>query len=380
MKWINILHLYQPPTQSKEIVDQVVKESYSKIISLLDQYPILRLTMNVAGSLLELLRKYGHENIITGLKRHVDRGVIELLGSAMYHPILPLLSASMIRRQIKLHDDISKECFGKACAPRGFYFPEMAYSRESAEVVKAAGFEWTTLDEIHSVEKIIWSQPYTIKNVGLGVIFRNSHFSKSFPPESIVAELGSITEEYVITCHDGEMYGHWHRDDRGFYEKAFSHPRIGFLTASEYVDQEDKNSDGKIDEKNELDIRDASWESQPDELAKNIPLGLWNDPNNDIHQLLESLKRKVLTAIDEHQDDPGFVTARHHSDRGVASCAWWWASERKLGPFSPITWNPTEIEKGARELETAYKSLQTVDPTEAKEIGEAFEHLFKRIW
>lgn len=372
MKWINILHLYQPPTQTREVVDLVVKESYSKIVDLLDLYPKLRLTINISGSLLELLRKYGHSAVIEGFKRHVDKGAVELMASAMYHPILPLLSASEIKRQIDLNMTISQECFGSGYAPKGFYFPEMAYSREAAQEVRNAGFEWTVLDEIHSAEKIDWDRGYDIKGVGLKAVFRDSRISRTFPPEAIVKELTTLSGRSIVTCHDGEMYGHWHKEDYGYYGKAFSDPNIVFLTASQYIDA--------LKNFKEIEVRDASWESSPEELKDNVTLALWNDPHNDIHQILESLKRQVLLAVESHQDDPGYEKARYHADRGVASCAWWWASERQLGPFSPITWNPTEIEKGAKELESAFLSLNSVGAEEKVLAKAKFEGLFKLIW
>ena len=372
MNWINILHLYQPPTQSKETLDLVTRESYRKIIELLDKYDRLKLTINISGSLLELLLKYGHEEIIAGFKKHAERGAIEFLGSAMYHPILPLLEAKEIKRQIELQIAISKKCFGGAYSPRGFYLPEMAYSRAAAEVIASAGFEWLILDEIHTEENIDLETHYSVKGLPLGVLFRNSKISKTFPPEYLVREIQNIKERYVITCHDGELYGHWHKEDHGYYEKAFTHPDIQMLCVSQYLAGLLKNE--------EIALRDASWESAPDELEQNIPHGLWNDPRNDIHQRLESLKRAVLVIVEGHQDDPGYEKARHHADRGVASCAWWWASERKLGPFSPLTWNPTEIEKGAKELYMAVKSLSSLNVKDIADIETRFNTLKKHIW
>lgn len=372
MNWVNILHLYQPPTQTKEIVDLVARESYQKIIDLLDQYPSLRLTVNVAGSLLVLLDSYGHQAVIAGLRRHAERGAIELMGSAMYHPILPLLPPTEITRQIELHNRTSREYFGSAYAPSGFYFPEMAYSGLSAKTVASMGFSWTVLDEIHTTEEIDPSVRYTIRGLPLGVLFRSSTFSKSFPPEKIVREYGQIRSAALVTCHDGELYGHWHKEDHGFYQKAFTDPRMTTLTASEYLKT--------LTEKREVAVRDASWESTPDELGQNIPLGLWNEPKNEIHQLLERFKHNVLACVEEHQSDPGYEKARHHADRGVASCAWWWASERKLGPFSPHTWNPTEVEKGATELFTAIDALQSIAPEKKAGLVADFTSLKAKIW
>ncbi len=371
MKWVNILHLYQPPTQTREIMDTVVRESYQKIISLLDNYSDLRLTLNISGSLLELLAKYGRSDVIAGFKKHAERGAVELMGSAMYHPILPLLPDREITRQIRLHDDISKKYFGGAYRPRGFYLPEMAYSQKTAEIVRKAGFEWVVLDEIHTPEKINFANKYKAKGVGIGVVFRDSFISKTFPPEYIMKNMEKMRGEYTVTCHDGEMYGHWHKDDHGYYDKAFGGGKITMLSVSHYRDE-------LLGEEN-IAVRDGSWESKPEELAENNAFGLWNDPKNKIHNMLETFKREVLTLVESRQSDPAYETARHYADRGVASCAWWWASERKIGPFSPLSWNPTEIEKGARELYKAATALCLSAGEEAK-ITSYFENLRKAVW
>jgi peptidoglycan/xylan/chitin deacetylase (PgdA/CDA1 family) len=378
MKWINVLHLYQPPTQTREIIDQVTHESYEKILHILEQYPNTKITLNISGSLLELLIKNNQQHIIDGLRKHAERGAVELLGSAMYHPILPLLEEKEILRQIRLNDEILQKCFGKAYVKRGFYFPEMAYSHAAGLAVARAGFKWTILDEIHTTGKIDWRKQYEIDSVGLGVIFRDGLYSKKFPPESIVKDIEKIAsnEPYLVTCHDGELYGHWHKDDRGYYEKVFTNPSIQTLTISEYIDKLTQQGA----QKDTVVIRDASWESQPEELEQNISLGLWNHPRNDIHNLLEVFKRDVLTIVESHQDDPGYALARHHADRGVASCAWWWASERKIGPFSPVSWNPTEIEKGAKELRQAIISLSSLPTDEIARTTSLFHNLKGLIW
>jgi len=372
MQWINVLHLYQPPTQSREIIDKVVRESYETILRLLNTYPKLKLTINISGSLLELLEKYEHRHIIEGLAHHARRGVIEFVGSAMYHPILPLLSEKEITRQIELNTVISRKCFGDVYNPRGFYLPEMAYSTATGHAIKRAGFDWIILDEIHTETPVSAKIKYHIDEVGLDVLFRNTQFSKTFPPEYIVAHINEIGEGPIITCHDGELYGHWHVDDKGFYEKAFTHPHIETLCVSEYIDTLATTA--------HIKIRDASWESLPEELSKNIPLGLWQHPDNAIHTRLEYLKRHVLTAVEDHQNDPGYAEARHHADKGVASCAWWWASERKIGPFSPVSWNPTEIEKGAKELYEAAQRLTTLSAEDRELIEFLYLQLHETIW
>ena len=39
MYWANFLHIYQPPTQTEEIVRKVTEECYKKLVSILKNAP-----------------------------------------------------------------------------------------------------------------------------------------------------------------------------------------------------------------------------------------------------------------------------------------------------------------------------------------------------
>jgi predicted glycosyl hydrolase (DUF1957 family) len=368
--WINFLHIYQPPTQTKEIINKVVDESYRFILDLLRRHPDWRLTMNITGSLLELLDEYGHKDIIDAFKKHWQNGRIELTSSAMYHGFLPLLPVTEIKRQIELNNTILKKYFGEECNPKGFYMPEMAYSKKVADVVKTFGFTWTILDEIHHPAGV--TDPgihYKIKNNGMSVIFRNKIFSK--PPVWLLEHMSELKSPYIITGNDGELYGHWHKDD-GYFDKALEHQEIKTIQVSEYLNE--------LKTTEYVQVRNASWESQLDELAQKIPYGLWNSPQNKVHRLLWTLAKRVIKIVTASSRDNNFVWARHHLDRGLASCAWWWASNKKFHEFSPITWNPEEIEKGARELLTAVRSLQALPSEEKIKTERLFNKLDLLIW
>ncbi|MDB5238888.1 MAG: hypothetical protein JWO00_223 [Candidatus Parcubacteria bacterium] len=371
MKWVNFLHIYQPPTQSKEIVDKVVRESYTLIPELMKKYPNMRLTMNITGSLLELFDRYGHRDIIDSYRALVKEGRIELTGSALYHPLMPLTSPEMMRRQIKRNSAILKTYFGESCVPRGFYFPEMAYSAGAGEIVKELGFEWTVLDEINAPGQIEPDITYKILDSGLTVVFRNREFSRSFPPEFIISNMNRAPDP-LVTAHDGELYGHWHTDDKGFYEKAFTSPNIHMVTVSEHI-QELK--EGKI-----IKLRKGSWESTPDEIAARNPFALWNSPDNEVHQKLWDFAHLVEKIVTAHAADDHYALAEICLDKGYASCAWWWANGRKLGPFSPVCWNPSEIEKGALMLLNAVRSLKTMPLAERMKAEKAYTAMHDLIW
>lgn len=371
--WINFLHLYQPPTQTKEMIDRIVSESYALLPRLMRQYPQLRLTVNFSGSLLELLEIHGYRPLLEEYRELAALGRIEFVGSAMYHPILALLPAKEIRRQIGLQTDISRRIFGAAYAPRGFFIPEMAYSKTVADIVRSLGFEWIILDEIHFPNgRPYASVRYRVADNGLFAVFRDRTISKTFPPEYISEHRGELEGRALVVAHDGELYGHWHRDDRGYYGRAFTDPGISLSTVSEYLDTLNREAPAPP--------REASWESSEAELAAGEPYILWNARGNAIHRALWAFARFTLKTVDAYPDDAAIGSAQRHADRGMASCAWWWATGAQLGVFGPVCWNPTEIEKGARELLSAVRSLEAI-PSGVRLKAEAmYVDLHKLIW
>ena len=188
LNWINFLHLYQPPRQNEYIFHKVARESYFEIARFFDQYDGLNLTMNISGSLLEQLVEYRYDKLLEDFRRAFANGEIELAGSAMYHPILPLLPESEIERQILLDENIKKQIFGSEYFRQGFYLPEMAYSKKAAEVLDKMGFKWIILDEISYNGKLgsfDKEKVYKIKGLNIKVIFRDRNISNRFVPEKI---------------------------------------------------------------------------------------------------------------------------------------------------------------------------------------------------
>lgn len=372
MYWINFLHLHQPPNQEAGTLKQVDQESYQLIFQLFDKYPNIKATLNISGSLLEQMRQQKDWPWLEKLKKLIQNKRVELTASVKYHPILPLLPTNEIQRQIQLHQEISRDIFGPLYRPRGFFLPEMAYGRSVARLIEKMGFSWIILDEIHFPDgKPRPNILYQIKNTNLKVIFRNRHYSKSFPPESIITNFNQIKEQYLITAHDGEMYGHWHKDQK-FYHQVFTHTKIKTLTVSEYL--------RRLKIKKSVSPRAASWESTEKELKQGIPLALWSDPKNKIHQQLWELRKIAIKVVEKNRENPQYFWARNHLDRGLSSCSWWWAAEKKPDVFSPVTWNPNEIEKGLKELINSVRSLEKINPRTKLKAEKIYLSLIKNIW
>ncbi len=372
MQWINFLHFYQPPYQDKALLKIIVKESYNFLLSFLKKNSKVNFTINFTGSLTELLEHNGHHKIIEGFKDLASKGQIELVATAKFHPILPFLPDKEIKRQIELNDKINKAYFGAAYNPRGFFCPEMAYSEKVGKILKELGYQWIILDEISYNGKLGQADPlkkYIDVKTGLRVIFRNRKISKSFVPETIIKEKFS---DPVITATDAEMYGHYHKDPQKYLKEVTKSADIETLTISSFLK--------RLKEEEKVNLIEASWETLEKDLASGRPFYLWNNPKNDFHNLLWKLADMAIKLNYKYNANNKNSWARRHLDRGLASCTWWWMSERKVDVFSPWSWNPDEVEKGVEELIRSIRSLKDA-PAQAKIKAEKLAgELTSKVW
>jgi len=373
LTWVNFLHIYQPPAQFPEILDQVVRESYLELITLATRYKRFSFTLNINACLSEQLAERGHKKVIDGLLRLARRGQIEFTGSAAYHAILPLLPEHEVIHQVKKNDEINKRIFGAHYKPTGFYLPEMAYSARVAKIIKRLGFKWLILDEKQVKGKIDNRKKYIIKPAGLEVVFRERDLSKAFPPQILFDRLQKAEQDIVaVSATDGELYGHWHQDYDNLLQRLLNKRQVKILKVSDFLFERE----GKLP----VEPFRSSWETLPQELAAGVPFRLWYDPRNKLHQTLWQMANLAIKIVKKHERDPNFYWARWHLDRGLASCTFWWCSRARPSPFSPITWNPDEIEKGLIQLIRAIRSLEKVSPKTKLLAEKKYFKLQKLIW
>lgn len=358
MLWINLLHLYQPVNAEPEVIEEATEKSYKNIIFYLEKYPEFRLTLNISGCLILRWREMGYKNIITRIKKLVEAGQVELTGSAAFHPILPLLPSKEVARQINRNSKILKENFGFDLPLRGFFLPELAYSKKAARIVKEQGFEWIIVDEISyngrlgqaDIDKV-----YEDQSSGLKTVFRSRTASNSYVPEYL---RDNKEEDPVVTVTDGEIYGLRHVDDKGILDDIITDEYILTQTISNFIDDYQEKSQV-------VPLVACSWESTEKELAANKPYILWYDKNNKIHKKLWKLVFLAYNAMEMFNKDPNYKWVRWHWIRGVTSCTFWWSSARDFSHiFGPHAWNPDEVEKGLNELIRSVRSLE--DPKSKK--------------
>ena len=358
MYWSNFLHIYQPPTQTEDIVRKVTDESYRKLVHLLQSYPSARVTLNINASLTEQLVRYGLTDVLDGLRNLAERGQVEFTGSAMYHPILPLIPREEMVRQIELNTAVNRRYLGDVYRPVGFFPPEMCYSFEVADVARDMGFRWIIVDEIAYNGKLGATRDDFLYRIhGLDdflVFFKERPISAgitygSFPTADafLNALKGRLKlDGYLLTGTDGEVYGHHRPGQEKLLEEVFARKEIETCTVSELIT--------RFHTKEEVDPLPSSWSAWEDEMRMGNPYPQWQYKGHDLHTLQWELTNLAIDTV--HNVAPGvdgYEEAHHLLDEGLHSCQYWWASCR---PW----WDVGMIEAGAAKLAQSVQLLKDV--------------------
>jgi len=375
MRWLNFLHFYQPSNIDAFVIKEATEKSYLRIIRALEEHPQIKFTFNITGCLILRWEDLGYADIIKRIERLAQNKQVELVGSASYHPILPLIPEKEVIRQIKDNEDILGRYFGVG-RRRGFFFPEMAYGVKIGQMVKKLGYKYLILDEISyngKLNQVDFRKVYKDKNSGLKVVFRSRKMSNNFAPKIIKEQINKNKNNLVITATDAELYGLRYIDHSAEFERLLKRQELKTLTLSEFINNEKPWPAVLVN---------ASWESTEKELKNNLPYALWYNKKNNLQMKLWQLADLAYRTCEKFSRDPNYYWARWHLVRGLASCTFWWASGKDFREvFGPISWGPDEIERGTNELIRSIRSLDSIKSRSAKIKAEKiYNEIRQLIW
>lgn len=363
MIWANFFHWHQPPGQSRAILEQVMRESYLPFVEFLHSHPKVAVTLNITASLTEQLHAAGMTKVLEIIKLLSERGQIELVGTAAYHIILPLLPDEFERQQT-LNAYIQHDVFGFGYKPKGFFLPEMCWSKDIELKVAHAGYAWMILDEIAydgTLGKVRFDQRYHSGVEQIGIVFRNRKLSNYL---SFEAPIGSPelfwdavhndprSDTHLVTAMDGENLGHHRKGVDTLWQTLVQDPRVTTVTMTAYRHQ--------LTTESPCTPYPSSWSSTPAELEAGHPYALWRHPNNAVHTAQWDLTAHLQSVLATYHDtgSPEFAEARSRMDRALASDQYWWASCR---PW----WSTDMIIAGAQRLTAVAEPLSLSDRQKA---------------
>jgi 4-alpha-glucanotransferase len=157
-----VLNLHQPAGNLDDLLDHHEWEA-KEILWALDRIPrslweyedIGRVHVSLSGTLLETLadprfqeRVYGVVDCGSLLWHLQNTRTIDVLGSAYYHPVLPLIPPADREEQIARWQGIGRHLFARDRF-RGFWPPELGFCVDLVPTLAHNGYEWVIVDIEH---------------------------------------------------------------------------------------------------------------------------------------------------------------------------------------------------------------------------------------
>lgn len=389
--WAPLLHIYQPPTQDINVLKRVDKECYRPLFSLLEEYDDVKFSLNINGVLIELLYQYGLSDTMDLLKNLVSENKIEVVGTAKYHPILPLIPEKEVKHQIQINEEMNRKEFGR-WKGIGFFPPELAISGTVAKYIRQLGYKWVLMSGIACPIEWPYDKIYTSPN-GLQLFFRDDILSNKISFKNITAKLfvkelkeifqqinnGKSTsikesDRYIVTAMDGETFGH----HIPHYEKTFLKNVLDLIKEDEkiqivFISDLDKHFSIA---KKKITPRESSWSTTYEDILSEIPYPLWKHPDNNIHKYYWKFMKSLnnLMKLADNTDltidwdvEKFYNTARFFYDKGIYSCPVWWANPQNR------MWSPNLINKGIELLmRSALNAQLTLVHAGKSDLGEAY--------
>ncbi|KFI21595.1 glycoside hydrolase family 57 [Nitrosococcus oceani] len=236
-----VLNLHQPAGNLEYLLEHAPWEA-QEILYALDRIPrslwgyedIARVHLALSGTLLETLSNPGFQQRVYGIIKCGDllwhlqnTALFNLLGSAYYHPALPLIPGPDREEHIKRWLGIGRHLFSQTRFS-GFWPPEMAFTMELIPLLKQHGFRYVLVDSLHvePLEEMSWQElryrPHIAEYGGEEIIVVVRDRELSDAQEAGMEYDWFLNELYhrtrlcdfpplVTTCSDGDNGG-WFRN------------------------------------------------------------------------------------------------------------------------------------------------------------------------
>lgn len=349
--WAMLLHFYQPPTQTHDVLTRIVDESYRPLLAVLSEHHNARIAVNINAVLTEMLADHGYGDVLDSLRILGERGQVEFVGSGRFHPILPLVPEGERVRSIADNAHLNRKLLGPSWQARGFFPPEMCYSGEILPGVAKSGHEWIILSGVACPAEWPTDLVYRVPADGrsMHVLFRDDVRSNRISfretnPQPFVEDLSRVgggKDAYVVTAMDAETYGHhiagWEREFLGATYDLLAHQGRPHAHTSKVVPVQPSELIARFADGPVVEPLPSSWSTSRDDIAAHNPYPLWQAPGNEVHRLqwefvdhsvaLLALARRYARS-DEARKFADL--ADHQLQPALHSCQFWWASRRPM--------------------------------------------------
>ncbi|MBP7927569.1 hypothetical protein KAZ57_00270 [Patescibacteria group bacterium] len=313
-----VFHLYQPPTQKKSVLKQIVESCYIPLIKSIKNSKHLKATLDVPLSLTYQLEAAGYTDLLSSIKDLYENEKVELVSSAAYHPLLTKLPDSLVEREIVMDEFSMAHYFGKNKGfegeeamlikdLNGFFPPELAVNLELVKLINDLEYKWILVDEIALPKD---TNPldvvHELPEMDLQVVSRNRQvsnlisFKRDTNIDDILGSILSIKEKNkdLVIALDGETFGHHYKEGIYLLETlvdALAKSGINILTVSELVERSVAKPLSTLIE--------STWSSTRDDIDSGEPYPMWQHKSNQLQKVEWELHDAVAKSFSEKVPD-----------------------------------------------------------------------------
>lgn len=316
--WSLGLHFYQPPTQELEITRNILNFCYLPLLRMLAEKSGFELTVNMSGSLLVQLHQAGAVEFFDLTKRLLHEGKIEIVNSAMYHPLIPITAKDVVARQIEQNRQILKELLGVETTT-GFFPPELAVDQESLDLLRSryVFVDQTAVDTRDPIAK--YGKKYLlVNNRPICELLRG--YPTQLHAQTVLDVVNENCQEngLVVSVNDAELFGHHYAERLQTLVDVLDSRQIELMSASKALEKFGERATEATS------IKASTWQDCEG-------FSLWNK---------NPLQKEYLKLIDLAH---GNVNDNKFFDQANSSCYLYWLSN---WPW----WHPGLVESGVESL------------------------------
>jgi len=225
------IHNHQPVGNFQAVFEEAHQKAYLPFLTLLREYPAIRLSLHQSGILWRWQRE-SHPEFFRLVGDLVDRGQVELMTGGFYEPILPAIPERDACGQIKKQTAYLRDHFDVDAT--GFWPPERVWEPHLPKVLAAAGVKFLPIDDTHFLyagfEPDQLSGPFITEHEGASVkllpIRHRLRYQIPFGKvDEIIADLRQAADrnpdDMVVYADDGEKFGIWPETSRHCYDNGW---------------------------------------------------------------------------------------------------------------------------------------------------------------
>ena len=226
-----VLHNHQPIGNFDHVFEDAYQDSYLPFLDVFEKYEHLKISLHTSGSLMDWLDKT-HPDYLDRLAELAQSGRIEIVGGALYEPILAMIPARDRVGQIR---SFSRWLNGRLKIDvRGMWIPERVWEQNFTKDIVSGGIEYTLLDDFHfrkaGVDATKMNGYFTTEDEGKTLkVFPGSEKLRYLipfcPAQETIDYLRTVAENepnsIVVFGDDGEKFGTWPNTKKHVYDDGW---------------------------------------------------------------------------------------------------------------------------------------------------------------